>query len=129
MQVTSRNLADHLSFRTFIFTFNIKGCSILKRYRSVRLHSRSQQLNFSNMFFLHLSVTETMAVDSMLPSPSSISNPMSGFEGLPGKRRKKRTSIETNVRVILERNFNTVQIWLLMSNSKNIYIFYVWHSY
>lgn len=59
-----------------------------------------------------------MAVDSMLPSPSSISNPMSGFEGLPGKRRKKRTSIETNVRVILERNFNTVQIWLFMSNLK-----------
>lgn len=56
-----------------------------------------------------------MAVDSMLPSPSSISNPMSGFEGLPGKRRKKRTSIETNVRVILERNFNTVQQALFSS--------------
>lgn len=49
-----------------------------------------------------------MAVDSMLPSPSSISTPMLGLEGLPGRRRKKRTSIETNVRVVLERNFNAV---------------------
>uniref|UniRef100_A0A3B5PSE4 POU domain protein n=2 Tax=Xiphophorus TaxID=8082 RepID=A0A3B5PSE4_XIPMA len=29
--------------------------------------------------------------------------------GLPGRRRKKRTSIETNVRVVLERNFSTNQ--------------------
>ena len=73
------------------------------------------ELFFISIFFSsHLpeTMTETMAVDSMLPSPSSISNPMSGFEALPGKRRKKRTSIETNVRVILERNFNTVQILL-----------------
>lgn len=61
------------------------------------------------MSILHLSVTETMAVDSMLPSPSSISTPMLGLEGLPGRRRKKRTSIESNVRVALERNFNTVR--------------------
>ncbi|TNM92600.1 hypothetical protein fugu_018002, partial [Takifugu bimaculatus] len=79
--------------------------------------SRFEALNlsFKNMCKLKpllekwLSDAETMAVDSMLPSPSSISNPMSGFEGLPGKRRKKRTSIETNVRVVLERNFNTNQ--------------------
>lgn len=50
-----------------------------------------------------------MAVDSMLPSPSSLSSPLMGMEGLPGRRRKKRTSIETNVRVILERNFSTVR--------------------
>uniref|UniRef100_A0A8C6S6J6 POU domain protein n=1 Tax=Neogobius melanostomus TaxID=47308 RepID=A0A8C6S6J6_9GOBI len=30
-------------------------------------------------------------------------------DGLPGRRRKKRTSIETNVRVALERNFSTNQ--------------------
>ncbi|KAG7232777.1 hypothetical protein INR49_008098 [Caranx melampygus] len=35
--------------------------------------------------------------------------PMLGIEGLPGRRRKKRTSIETNVRVVLERNFSTNQ--------------------
>ncbi|KAM9340670.1 uncharacterized protein pou2f2a [Symphorus nematophorus] len=79
--------------------------------------SRFEALNlsFKNMCKLKpllekwLSDAETMAVDSMLPSPSSISSPMLGLEGLPGRRRKKRTSIETNVRVVLERNFNTNQ--------------------
>ncbi|KAK2830746.1 hypothetical protein Q5P01_018677 [Channa striata] len=79
--------------------------------------SRFEALNlsFKNMCKLKpllekwLSDAETMAVDSMLPSPSSISSPMLGIEGLPGRRRKKRTSIETNVRVILERNFSTNQ--------------------
>jgi len=58
--------------------------------------------------FLSLPPTENMAVDSMLPSPSSLSSPMLGIEGLSGRRRKKRTSIETNVRVALERNFHMV---------------------
>ncbi|KAM3857958.1 uncharacterized protein pou2f2a [Diretmus argenteus] len=79
--------------------------------------SRFEALNlsFKNMCKLKpllekwLSDAETMAVDSMLPSPSSLSSPMMGFEGLPGRRRKKRTSIETNVRVALERNFITNQ--------------------
>ncbi|XP_053719693.1 POU domain, class 2, transcription factor 2 isoform X1 [Synchiropus splendidus] len=79
--------------------------------------SRFEALNlsFKNMCKLKpllekwLSDAETMAVDSMLPSPSSISSPLLGMEGLPGRRRKKRTSIETNVRVVLERNFNTNQ--------------------
>ncbi|XP_046875913.1 POU domain, class 2, transcription factor 2 [Hypomesus transpacificus] len=75
--------------------------------------SRFEALNlsFKNMCKLKpllekwLSDAETMAIDSMLPSPSSLSSPMMGFDGLPGRRRKKRTSIETNVRVALERNF------------------------
>uniref|UniRef100_A0A3Q3M0X0 POU domain protein n=2 Tax=Mastacembelus armatus TaxID=205130 RepID=A0A3Q3M0X0_9TELE len=79
--------------------------------------SRFEALNlsFKNMCKLKpllekwLSDAETMAVDNMLPSPSSISSPMLGIEGLPGRRRKKRTSIETNVRVALERNFSTNQ--------------------
>ncbi|TMS18456.1 POU domain, class 2, transcription factor 2 [Larimichthys crocea] len=79
--------------------------------------SRFEALNlsFKNMCKLKpllekwLSDAETMAVDSMLPSPSSLSSPMLGLEGLPGRRRKKRTSIETNVRVALERNFNANQ--------------------
>ncbi|KAJ3583169.1 hypothetical protein NHX12_034395 [Muraenolepis orangiensis] len=51
-----------------------------------------------------------MSMDSSLPSPSSMSSPSGlGFEGLPGRRRKKRTSIETNVRVALERAFITNQ--------------------
>uniref|UniRef100_A0A3Q2DI61 POU domain protein n=1 Tax=Cyprinodon variegatus TaxID=28743 RepID=A0A3Q2DI61_CYPVA len=41
--------------------------------------------------------------------PSSLSSPSLGFEGVPGRRRKKRTSIETNVRVALERSFLTNQ--------------------
>ncbi|XP_047455058.1 POU domain, class 2, transcription factor 2 isoform X5 [Mugil cephalus] len=53
--------------------------------------------------------SETMSIDSTLPSPSSLSSPSLGFEGLPGRRRKKRTSIETNVRVALERAFMTNQ--------------------
>lgn len=48
-------------------------------------------------------------MDSTLPSPSALSSPSLGFEGLPGRRRKKRTSIETNVRVALERSFITVR--------------------
>ncbi|CAK6971653.1 POU domain%2C class 2, transcription factor 2, partial [Scomber scombrus] len=75
--------------------------------------SRFEALNlsFKNMCKLKpllekwLNDAETMAVDNMLPSPSSLSSPLLGMEGLPGRRRKKRTSIETNVRVALERNF------------------------
>ncbi|XP_030268440.1 POU domain, class 2, transcription factor 2 isoform X3 [Sparus aurata] len=95
--------------------------------------SRFEALNlsFKNMCKLKpllekwLSDAETMAVDSMLPSPSSLSSPMLGLEGLPGRRRKKRTSIETNVRVILERNFNmnqkpTSEEILLMAEQLNM---------
>ncbi|XP_077362554.1 uncharacterized protein LOC144007106 isoform X3 [Festucalex cinctus] len=79
--------------------------------------SRFEALNlsFKNMCKLKpllekwLGDAETMAVDSMLPSPSSITSPLLGLEGLAGRRRKKRTSIETNVRVALERNFSANQ--------------------
>ncbi|XP_051519798.1 POU domain, class 2, transcription factor 2 [Myxocyprinus asiaticus] len=79
--------------------------------------SRFEALNlsFKNMCKLKpllekwLSDAETMAIDNMMPSPSSLSSPLLGFEGLPGRRRKKRTSIETNVRIALERNFITNQ--------------------
>ncbi|XP_016086487.1 POU domain, class 2, transcription factor 2-like [Sinocyclocheilus grahami] len=75
--------------------------------------SRFEALNlsFKNMCKLKpllekwLNDAETMAIDNMLPSPNSLSSPLLGFEGLPGRRRKKRTSIETNVRIALERNF------------------------
>ncbi|XP_052474775.1 POU domain, class 2, transcription factor 2 isoform X4 [Carassius gibelio] len=53
--------------------------------------------------------TETMSMDSTLPSPSALSSPSLGFDGLPGRRRKKRTSIETNIRVALEHSFITNQ--------------------
>ncbi|XP_072317202.1 POU domain, class 2, transcription factor 2 isoform X5 [Eucyclogobius newberryi] len=77
--------------------------------------SRFEALNlsFKNMCKLKpllekwLNDAETMSIDSTLPSPSSLSSPSMGFEGMPGRRRKKRTSIETNVRVALERSFMT----------------------
>ncbi|KAM6968184.1 POU domain, class 2, transcription factor 2 isoform 2-T2 [Aplochiton taeniatus] len=75
--------------------------------------SRFEALNlsFKNMCKLKpllekwLNDAETMSIDCTLPSPSSLSSSSMGFEGLPGRRRKKRTSIETNVRVALERAF------------------------
>ncbi|KAJ8389454.1 hypothetical protein AAFF_G00119920 [Aldrovandia affinis] len=75
--------------------------------------SRFEALNlsFKNMCKLKpllekwLTDAETMALDCTLPSPSSLSSPSMSFEGLPGRRRKKRTSIETNIRVALEHNF------------------------
>ncbi|KAM4702661.1 POU domain, class 2, transcription factor 2 [Rhinophrynus dorsalis] len=75
--------------------------------------SRFEALNlsFKNMCKLKpllqkwLSDAETMSVDSTLPSPNPLSSPGSGYEGLPGRRRKKRTSIETNVRFALEKSF------------------------
>ncbi|KAM9724488.1 POU domain, class 2, transcription factor 2 isoform 4-T4 [Menidia menidia] len=79
--------------------------------------SRFEALNlsFKNMCKLKpllekwLNDAETMSIDSTLPSPSSLSSPSMGFDGVPGRRRKKRTSIETNVRVALERSFMTNQ--------------------
>ncbi|XP_042278852.1 POU domain, class 2, transcription factor 2 isoform X6 [Thunnus albacares] len=79
--------------------------------------SRFEALNlsFKNMCKLKpllekwLNDAETMSIDSTLPSPSSLSSPSLGFDGIPGRRRKKRTSIETNVRVALERAFLTNQ--------------------
>ncbi|XP_059195431.1 POU class 2 homeobox 2a [Centropristis striata] len=79
--------------------------------------SRFEALNlsFKNMCKLKpllekwLNDAETMSTDCTLPSPSSLSSPSMGFDGVPGRRRKKRTSIETNVRVALERAFMTNQ--------------------
>lgn len=79
--------------------------------------SRFEALNlsFKNMCKLKpllekwLNDAETMSIDCTLPSPSSLSSPSMGFDGVPGRRRKKRTSIETNVRVALERAFMTNQ--------------------
>ncbi|XP_040590350.1 POU domain, class 2, transcription factor 2 isoform X6 [Mesocricetus auratus] len=75
--------------------------------------SRFEALNlsFKNMCKLKpllekwLNDAETMSVDSSLPSPNQLSSPSLGFDGLPGRRRKKRTSIETNVRFALEKSF------------------------
>ncbi|XP_072369780.1 POU domain, class 2, transcription factor 1-like isoform X4 [Scyliorhinus torazame] len=74
--------------------------------------SRFEALNlsFKNMCKLKpllekwLNDAENLSVDSALSNPSSLASPGLGIEGL-SRRRKKRTSIETNVRVALEKSF------------------------
>nr|XP_033797505.1 POU domain, class 2, transcription factor 1 [Geotrypetes seraphini]XP_033797506.1 POU domain, class 2, transcription factor 1 [Geotrypetes seraphini] len=74
--------------------------------------SRFEALNlsFKNMCKLKpllekwLNDAENLSSDSALSSPSSLNSPGLGVEGL-NRRRKKRTSIETNIRVALEKSF------------------------
>ncbi|XP_028291804.1 POU domain, class 2, transcription factor 1b isoform X2 [Gouania willdenowi] len=47
---------------------------------------------------------ENLTSDQALSSPSALGSPGLGIEGL-NRRRKKRTSIETNIRVALEKSF------------------------
>ncbi|XP_076120044.1 POU domain, class 2, transcription factor 1b isoform X6 [Alosa pseudoharengus] len=74
--------------------------------------SRFEALNlsFKNMCKLKpllekwLNDAENLTSDQALSSPSSLGSPGLGMEGL-NRRRKKRTSIETNIRVALEKSF------------------------
>uniref|UniRef100_A0A9J7WVK2 POU domain protein n=2 Tax=Cyprinus carpio TaxID=7962 RepID=A0A9J7WVK2_CYPCA len=74
--------------------------------------SRFEALNlsFKNMCKLKpllekwLNDAENQTSDQALSSPSSLGSPGLGMEGL-NRRRKKRTSIETNIRVALEKSF------------------------
>uniref|UniRef100_A0A8C0ER86 POU domain protein n=1 Tax=Bubo bubo TaxID=30461 RepID=A0A8C0ER86_BUBBB len=74
--------------------------------------SRFEALNlsFKNMCKLKpllekwLNDAENYSPDSALSSPSALNSPGLGVEGL-NRRRKKRTSIETNIRVALEKSF------------------------
>ncbi|XP_062861442.1 POU domain, class 2, transcription factor 1b [Trichomycterus rosablanca] len=74
--------------------------------------SRFEALNlsFKNMCKLKpllekwLSDAENQTSDQALSIPSSLGSPGLGMEGL-NRRRKKRTSIETNIRVALENSF------------------------
>ncbi|XP_063302627.1 POU domain, class 2, transcription factor 1 [Pelobates fuscus] len=74
--------------------------------------SRFEALNlsFKNMCKLKpllekwLNDAENITSDSALTSQSVLSSPGHGIEGL-NRRRKKRTSIETNIRVALEKSF------------------------
>ncbi|KAK9537796.1 hypothetical protein VZT92_005377 [Zoarces viviparus] len=73
--------------------------------------SRFEALNlsFKNMCKLKpllekwLNDAETLT-DQSLSSPSALGSPGMGIEGI-NRRRKKRTSIETNIRVALEKSF------------------------
>ncbi|KAM9321443.1 POU domain, class 2, transcription factor 1 isoform 3-T3 [Gastrophryne carolinensis] len=74
--------------------------------------SRFEALNlsFKNMCKLKpllekwLNDAENITSDSSLSSPNVMNSPGHGLEGL-NRRRKKRTSIETNIRVALEKSF------------------------
>uniref|UniRef100_A0A8C5GNM1 POU domain protein n=1 Tax=Gouania willdenowi TaxID=441366 RepID=A0A8C5GNM1_GOUWI len=74
--------------------------------------SRFEALNlsFKNMCKLKpllekwLNDAENLTSDQALSSPSALGSPGLGIEGL-NRRRKKRTSIETNIRVALEKSF------------------------
>ncbi|XP_077946377.1 POU domain, class 2, transcription factor 1 isoform X25 [Gasterosteus aculeatus] len=74
--------------------------------------SRFEALNlsFKNMCKLKpllekwLNDAETLTSDQSLSSPSALGSPGMGIEGI-NRRRKKRTSIETNIRVALEKSF------------------------
>ncbi|XP_074078006.1 POU domain, class 2, transcription factor 1 isoform X2 [Macrotis lagotis] len=78
--------------------------------------SRFEALNlsFKNMCKLKpllekwLNDAENLSSDSGLSSPSALDSPGQGIEGL-NRRRKKRTSIETNIRVALEKSFLEIQ--------------------
>nr|XP_042113799.1 POU domain, class 2, transcription factor 1 [Peromyscus maniculatus bairdii] len=77
--------------------------------------SRFEALNlsFKNMCKLKpllekwLNDAENLSSDSTASSPSALNSPGLGAEGL-NRRRKKRTSIETNIRVALEKSFMEV---------------------
>ncbi|KAJ8367368.1 hypothetical protein AAFF_G00320370 [Aldrovandia affinis] len=74
--------------------------------------SRFEALNlsFKNMCKLKpllekwLNDAENLTSDQAMTSPSALGSPAMGLEGL-NRRRKKRTSIETNIRVSLEKSF------------------------
>ena len=51
---------------------------------------------------------ENLSSDQSLSSPNALGSPGLGIEGL-NRRRKKRTSIETNIRVALEKSFMEVR--------------------
>ncbi|KAM5236617.1 POU domain, class 2, transcription factor 1 isoform 2-T2 [Ctenodactylus gundi] len=78
--------------------------------------SRFEALNlsFKNMCKLKpllekwLNDAENLSSDSSMSSPSAVNSPGQGMEGL-NRRRKKRTSIETNIRAALEKSFSENQ--------------------
>ncbi|KAM9710797.1 POU domain, class 2, transcription factor 1b isoform 2-T2 [Menidia menidia] len=74
--------------------------------------SRFEALNlsFKNMCKLKpllekwLNDAENLTSDQSISSPSTLGSPGMGLDGI-NRRRKKRTSIETNIRVALEKSF------------------------
>lgn len=71
-------------------------------------HSSLRYLYLGVCVFVRAVCAENQTLDQGLSSPSSIGSPGLGMEGL-NRRRKKRTSIETNIRVALEKSFLEVR--------------------
>lgn len=69
-----------------------------------------QYLVFTSLLFLCVGAVcaENLTSDQSLSSPSALGSPGMGIEGI-NRRRKKRTSIETNIRVALEKSFLEVR--------------------
>lgn len=68
------------------------------------LHWTALHSDEISWFVFLSSFLENLSSDSTLSSPSALNSPGQGIEGL-NRRRKKRTSIETNIRVALEKSF------------------------
>ena len=60
------------------------------------------------VLFVDAVCAENLTSDQALSSPSALGSPGTGMEML-NRRRKKRTSIETNIRVALEKSFLEVR--------------------
>lgn len=70
------------------------------KHTCIRLHC----IQIKSPDLCYLLFSENLSSDSTLSSPSALNSPGLGIEGL-NRRRKKRTSIETNIRVALEKSF------------------------
>lgn len=68
----------------------------------IRLHC--MKIISRDLCYLFFFPPENLSSDSTLSSPSALNSQGMGVEGL-NRRRKKRTSIETNIRVALEKSF------------------------
>lgn len=94
--------------------FNVKLKNIKKRKKNrSNLHTldlyfhrfEALNLSFKNMCKLKPLLQKWLEdADNSLNNPNSLSNPLTTPEAI-GRRRKKRTSIETSVRVALEKAF------------------------
>lgn len=90
-----------------VIFFNIKLMFylILLSSRAHALQCCSAQVLISLLCaFVRAVCAENQTSDQALSSPNSLGSPGLGIEGL-NRRRKKRTSIETNIRVALEKSF------------------------
>lgn len=73
----------------------------------IHIYSVCESLSSAVFPCIFFTLIENLSSDSTASSPSALNSPGLGAEGL-NRRRKKRTSIETNIRVALEKSFMEV---------------------